>query len=396
VTGSDESQMHEATLATERAVNELYLSQMAEAVRRQVKAAKEVPLPRNNQWTSPGSESKIPIRKIEVDPLIGRVALDVDDALLGSGFYIGSWHQEIGDTQVVSWAAPVATLFYLGRSSGDVLASEVEGRRTFVTETVQIVDFVDDLEETGTGSEDPFATPLTGPLDIPAAPAFVIPTPPSAGSPADPVGPVEVVEEPESPRVEVADESTEARPPCPDRFEVEDGLRAEKALLRVLDQPRTGKLSSVLATLQPDQYRLVTWPQGVPLIVQGSPGTGKTIVAVHRASYLVHPERDGGSVGPVAIVGPTERFVDHVSKAVRDLDVSSLGPEDPGGRIQIPQVLSVAGLLGRLAGVDTRAQLLVDDNEERIDTDWRLMRFATQAVGHLRAGGCWRHDFLVR
>ncbi len=54
--------------------------------------------------------------------------------------------------------------------------------------------------------------------------------------------------------------------------------------------PRTTSLAPVLATLQPDQYALVTIPAMDSVIIEGGPGTGKTIVASHRAAYLVNEE----------------------------------------------------------------------------------------------------------
>jgi DNA helicase IV len=126
-------------------------------------------------------------------------------------------------------------------------------------------------------------------------------------------------------------------------------------------------LSSVLATLQPDQYRLVTWPDDRPLIVQGSPGTGKTIVATHRAAYLTHAERES-RLRRVAIVGPTEQYVDHVRDVVADL-----GAQDV-------RVTSLPALLERLAGIHRASGM---DTDRRLDTAWKLGRVADRAANAL-------------
>jgi DNA helicase IV len=73
-----------------------------------------------------------------------------------------------------------------------------------------------------------------------------------------------------------------------------------------------------LATLQPDQYEYVTWPADQALVIQGNPGTGKTIVAAHRAAYLVSGERDR-ALGRVLLVGPTLGYKAHVSEVVHEL-----------------------------------------------------------------------------
>ena len=93
-----------------------------------------------------------------------------------------------------------------------------------------------------------------------------------------------------------------------------------------VEEPRSDRLASVLSTLQPDQYRLVSWPHDEPLMVQGHPGTGKTIVATYRAAYLVDPALHDDE-GPLAgrrglrilLVGPTDAYVEHVSEIIRRL-----------------------------------------------------------------------------
>ena len=66
-------------------------------------------------------------------------------------------------------------------------------------------------------------------------------------------------------------------------------MRSVEAVDYALQAPRSEALTSVLSTLQPDQYRLVTQRADVPLIVQGHPGTGKTIIAIHRAGVSGEP-----------------------------------------------------------------------------------------------------------
>lgn len=124
-------------------------------------------------------------------------------------------------------------------------------------------------------------------------------------------------------------------PPKPSDDVLKRGMRAPEIVLKLLSAPRSDRLASVLPTLQPDQHRLVSWPYDEPLIVQGHPGTGKTIVATYRAAYLVNPalyEDEGPLAGHrglrILLVGPTDAYVQHVSEIIRP-------PVNEGGLIRL-------------------------------------------------------------
>ena len=85
---------------------------------------------------------------------------------------------------------------------------------------------------------------------------------------------------------------------------------------------------SVLALLQPDQHALTSWPADQDLVVQGHPGTGKTVVAAYRAAYLVNPALydEGGVFASradrplrVLVVGPTTGYINHVRGLIEPL-----------------------------------------------------------------------------
>ncbi|SBT68531.1 Part of AAA domain-containing protein [Micromonospora sediminicola] len=134
---------------------------------------------------------------------------------------------------------------------------------------------------------------------------------------------------------------TEHRQRSASAADLENGMRAVDAVRYALHAPRTEAMTSVLATLQPDQYRLVTQSPTMPLIIQGHPGTGKTIIAVLRAGYLVNEETTKKGPTPrVLLLGPTEQYARHVSRTVRELD--------PTGAITVK---SLAEWLAELAGL---------------------------------------------
>ena len=61
-------------------------------------------------------------------------------------------------------------------------------------------------------------------------------------------------------------------------------LVGEAALLAALNEHRTGRMGNIVATIQSEQDQIIRAPLRGTLVVQGGPGTGKTVVALHRAA----------------------------------------------------------------------------------------------------------------
>lgn len=359
---------HERVLTAERGVNEQYLRFLTDLVAR--KPELKVAAPRNSIWTGRGPRASV--SPSVVHPIYGRVALDPPDEDLTESFYIGTWHNDADGVVVVSWAAPKAQLFFAGRNSDDELASGVCGRRSFVHRDIDIEDFVDDIE----ADADPpavFDRSAAAPLSIPKAPAVARPQlrrppQPEADVKQSPATPV-----PEEASTNGAPHEPTDRRPAPEQppagRERQQPLRAEAAVHAVLERPRTGHLVSVLSTLQPDQYRLVTWPDDRLLVVQGQPGTGKTIIATHRAAFLTHPEREGRPpLKRALIVGPTDQYRSHVSGALEDLGATGA------------MVHSVPSLMRALVGITQKQE---PEQDQRLDTSWALGRVVDKAARDL-------------
>ena len=84
-------------------------------------------------------------------------------------------------------------------------------------------------------------------------------------------------------------------------------------LLEELDRNRDEHMRDIVATIQADQYRLITRePDGI-LVIQGGPGTGKTAVGLHRASWLLYTHRSELERNGVLVVGPNPIFMDYIS-----------------------------------------------------------------------------------
>ena len=105
--------------------------------------------------------------------------------------------------------------------------------------------------------------------------------------------------------IDIADETLDGT--------VVDGAAVDDFLLEELERDRDVHMRDIVATIQADQYRLITHdPDGV-LVIQGGPGTGKTAVGLHRASWLVYTLGERLQRRGVLVVGPNRTFMEYVS-----------------------------------------------------------------------------------
>lgn len=94
----------------------------------------------------------------------------------------------------------------------------------------------------------------------------------------------------------------------------------DSALLASLGASRSARMRDVLTTIQADQDAIVRAGSAGPLVVDGGPGTGKTVVALHRAAYLLYADpRLGHRRGGLLFVGPHEPYLDYVSDVLPSL-----------------------------------------------------------------------------
>nr|WP_026875977.1 AAA family ATPase [Jiangella gansuensis] len=112
-------------------------------------------------------------------------------------------------------------------------------------------------------------------------------------------------------------------------------LRGEAALLASLTAHRTGRMSDIVATIQAEQDRIIRSPLAGVLVVQGGPGTGKTVAALHRAAYLLYTHRDRLSSNGVLVVGPNRTFLHYIDQVLPSLGetgvvLSTVGELVPG------------------------------------------------------------------
>jgi DNA helicase IV len=142
-------------------------------------------------------------------------------------------------------------------------------------------------------------------------------------------------------------------------------LTGEAALLASLTASRTGRMNEIVATIQAEQDEIVRSGLSGVLVVQGGPGTGKTVVALHRAAYLLYTHREQLSNSGVLVVGPNStflRYIDQVLPSLGETDVvlSTVGELYPGVIGVAPESAAAARLKGDLAMVDVVSKAVRD------------------------------------
>jgi len=136
----------------------------------------------------------------------------------------------------------------------------------------------------------------------------------------------------------------------------------EGALIAQLSRARDRSMHSIVATIQAEQDKAIRAPGKGVVTISGGPGTGKTVVALHRAAYLLFTERRKYEGGGVLIVGPSGVFMRYIERVLPSLGetavaLRSLGEVVDGVKASRQDEPAVADVKGsaRMATVLRRA-----------------------------------------
>lgn len=128
-------------------------------------------------------------------------------------------------------------------------------------------------------------------------------------------------------------------------------LDDQSAFIASLGASRSPRMRDVLGTIAADQDAVVRAGSQGPLVVDGGPGTGKTVVALHRAAYLLYADpRLDPRRGGVLVVGPHQPYLAYVEDVL-----PSLGEE--GVRLCTLRDLVAEGAAARPEGDPAVARL---------------------------------------
>lgn len=153
-------------------------------------------------------------------------------------------------------------------------------------------------------------------------------------------------------------------------------VRGQGALFTALETARTGRLTDIVATIQGEQDEIIRAPLPGVLVVQGGPGTGKTVVALHRAAYLLYTHRFPLEGQGVLVIGPNRLFLGYIEQVL-----PSLG--EAGVELAV---------LGDLVP-DVSIRRYDESTTARVKGDPRMVQFLRRAVRDRERG--LRSDLVV-
>ncbi|MGK8503407.1 RNA polymerase recycling motor ATPase HelR [Nocardia asiatica] len=143
------------------------------------------------------------------------------------------------------------------------------------------------------------------------------------------------------------------------------GERGDAALLAAVDAPRGAGMRDIVATIQAEQDEIIRLDHPGVLVIEGGPGTGKTVVALHRVAYLLYTQRERMERHGVLVVGPNPAFLDHIGRVLPSLGETNVvfmttGDLMPGLRVTAEDSPEAARLKGSLQILDVLAAAVAD------------------------------------
>ncbi len=163
----------------------------------------------------------------------------------------------------------------------------------------------------------------------------------------------------------------------------------ESAFIAGLGSSRSPRMRDVLSTIAADQDGIIRAGSPGTLVVDGGPGTGKTVVALHRAAYLLYSDprlRHRG--GDVLFVGPSRPYLDYVADVLPSLGedgvqtciLRDLVPEGAtAGPEPDPEVARLKASVAVRQAIDAAVRFYEDPPERgtTIETPWVDVRIST-------------------
>lgn len=170
----------------------------------------------------------------------------------------------------------------------------------------------------------------------------------------------------------------------------------EGALLASLSRARDVSMHSIVATIQKEQDEAIRAPARGVTVIGGGPGTGKTVVALHRAAYLLYSDRRKFESGGVMVVGPSSVFMAYIERVLPSLGetsvtLRSLGEVVDGLRASRHDEPVAAAAKGSRRMVDVLRRLAQDPSPDAPHTFRYFYKDDVLVLDERRLAGLRRH-----
>ncbi|HEU0214087.1 MAG TPA: RNA polymerase recycling motor ATPase HelR [Jiangellaceae bacterium] len=168
----------------------------------------------------------------------------------------------------------------------------------------------------------------------------------------------------------------------PDGFEGHAALDDQSAFIASLGSSRSARMRDVLGTIQADQDAIIRAGSRGALVVDGGPGTGKTVVALHRTAYLLYSDpRLGHRRGGVLFVGPHQPYLAYVSdvlpnlgeEGVQTCTLRDLVPEGAAAAVETdPEVARLKSSVDMVKAIEPAVRLYEEPPTQGmvVETPW--------------------------
>ena len=166
-------------------------------------------------------------------------------------------------------------------------------------------------------------------------------------------------------------------------------LDDQSAFIASLGSSRSPRMRDVLSTIQADQDAIIRASSRGALVVDGGPGTGKTVVALHRTAYLLYADpRLGHRRGGVLFVGPHQPYLAYVAdvlpslgeEGVQTCTVRDLVPQGVGlGEESDPEVARLKATVEMVKAIEPAVRIYEEPPQEgmEVETPWADLWLST-------------------
>ena len=170
----------------------------------------------------------------------------------------------------------------------------------------------------------------------------------------------------------------------------------ESAFIASLDADRSPRMRDVLSTIQADQDAIIRASSRGPLVVDGGPGTGKTVVALHRAAYLLYAEPRISDAGGILFIGPNSSYLTYVDDVLPGLGENNvqlatlrdLVPEGAGAlAAEDAEITALKGTAQMVAAIDAAVCFYEEPPRDAVSVETALGEFVVESFDWSEAFG---------